>query len=258
MSKVARAIGSGSKILNPGNPWTRVEYLIFELADEDIRANLDAMAKLDLAFLVRTLHDVATGLAQLHQAQIAHQDLKPSNVLVYKREATSKICDLGRAWDMNAAGPHDNEAIAGDRQYAPIEQLYGEKSTDHRVRRFGCDMYHLGSLAVFLFGKTHMNSLLIDKLAPQHRPGFWGSGYCAVLPFVQAAFDLSLEEFAQSVPELARNDLRVAVSQLCEPDPVRRGHPLNRRTRQFSFERYISLFDRLARKAELRLLMKTA
>jgi serine/threonine protein kinase len=258
LSKVARAVGSGSLLLNPADAFTRVEYLIFELADEDIRQNLDAMAKLDLVFLMRTLHDVATGLAQLHQAQIAHQDLKPSNVLFYKQEETSKICDLGRAWDMNATAPHDKESIAGDRQYAPIEQLYGEISADHRVRRFGCDMYHLGSLTVFLFARTHMSALLIDNLDPQHRPASWGSAYRDVLPFVQAAFDISLEEFARSVPDPVRNDLRTAVSQLCDPDPARRGHPLNRNTWQFNFARYISLFDLLGRRAECGLFKKIA
>lgn len=62
---------------NPANSFTKVDYLIFELADGDVRSHLDAMPAFDAAFLLRTLHHVATGLQQLHRAQIAHQDLNP-------------------------------------------------------------------------------------------------------------------------------------------------------------------------------------
>jgi serine/threonine protein kinase len=250
LSKVVRAIGSGTIVLNESRPETKVEYLIFELADEDIRSRLDASQTLDLVFLMRTLHDVATGLAQLHNAQIAHQDLKPSNVLVFAADSTSRICDLGRGWDMNSPGPHDSLPIAGDGHYAPIEALFGFTSDDHRIRRFGCDMYHLGSLIVFLFGRTHINALLVDSLGKDHRPAFWGGGYREVLPFVQAAFENCLNEFSATVPDVLRQDLRQAVCELCNPDPERRGHPRNRHNRQFSFERYISLFDTLAKRAQ--------
>ena len=132
--------------------------------------------------------------------EIAHQDLKPSNVLVYGPAAGSKICDLGRAWDQNHAGPHDHFAIAGDTGYAPIDVLYGETPVDGRARRFGCDLYHLGSLIVFLFARVHINALIEDYLDPDHRAFRWGGTYSEVLPFVQAAFDHSLVRFSAEVP----------------------------------------------------------
>ena len=56
---------------------------------------LDDEATLDLVFMMGTLHHVSLGLSQLHRAEIAHQDLNPSNVLVFESGKSSKICDLG-------------------------------------------------------------------------------------------------------------------------------------------------------------------
>lgn len=98
LSRVARALESGSFNQDHENPYFEVFYLIFELADHDIRAHFDDQDYLDTVFTLKMLHDVSVGISQLHRADIAHQDLKPSNVLVYSNQG-SKICDLGRAWD---------------------------------------------------------------------------------------------------------------------------------------------------------------
>jgi eukaryotic-like serine/threonine-protein kinase len=254
LSRIARALDAGSIQVNPANAYSKVEYLIFELATGDIRAHLDRQAALDVVFVMKTLHHVATALQQLHRADIAHQDLKPSNVLVFSAAEGSKICDLGRAWDRNAPGPHDGLPIAGDRTYAPIELMYGAVSSDQRARRFGCDMYHLGSLIVFMFARAHNTALVVGNLEPIHRPAFWGGSYADVLPFIQAASEVALHQFASHVPEFLRAELRRVVGELCNPDLGRRGHPHNRGATQFSLERYISLFDRLSDLARLGLM----
>jgi serine/threonine protein kinase len=177
LSRIARAIDSGSVHVQPDKLFTKVEYLIFELATGDVRAHLDMQDRLDLIFVMRTLHHIATGLEQLHRADIAHQDLKPSNVLVFSPKVGSKICDLGRAWDRNAPAVHDAFDVAGDQTYAPPELLYGDVPSDQRARRFGCDMYHLGSLIVFLFTRTHINALIIENLSADYRPIMWSGTY---------------------------------------------------------------------------------
>jgi serine/threonine protein kinase len=170
LNRVVHAIDSGTIRLNPSDPLSTVEYLIFRKADGDIRALLDAQTDFDLAFALRALHHVAVGLHQLHGVDVAHQDLKPSNVLVFGSDG-SKVGDLGRAWAKGMPAPHDEvKPCAGDRNYAPPELLYKQVSPDERVRRFGCDMYHLGSLATFIFTRVHMNALLFHHLAPAHRP----------------------------------------------------------------------------------------
>ena len=248
LSRVARAIDSGSFLRDNAKSDNKVDYLIFELAQGDIRAHLDVQATLDAVFALRTLHHVATALKQLHSADIAHQDLKPSNVLVFPGDLGSKVADLGRAWSKHMTAPHDNFGVAGDRGYAPPETLYGDIPVDAGMRRFGCDMYHLGSLAVFFFTRVHMNAMFLDFMHPDHRPVSWAGSFTDVLPHVYTAFDLSIEKFAQEVPATVRNDMTEILAQLCEPNPALRGHPRNRCNgdSRFSLERYIARFDLLA------------
>src|SRR5690606_11808132 len=58
-----------------------VPYIIFELAEGNVRHVVRASARPKHVWILRTLHHVATGLMQLHRVRIAHQDLKPSNAL---------------------------------------------------------------------------------------------------------------------------------------------------------------------------------
>lgn len=74
---------------------------------------------------------------------------------------------------------------------------------------------------------------------------------------VRDAFGLAVEQFSQSVPgEQLRKTLREAVSQLCDPEPFRRGHPSNRTgfTNPYSLERYVNLFSLLAQRAAIGIL----
>jgi len=253
LSRIVRAIDDGAVLVDKTNARSKVEYLIFERANCDIRAHLDVIAKLDVVFVLRTLHNVATGLSQLHRANIAHQDLKPSNVLVYGAAQGSKIADLGRAWDPSVSATHYSYPVAGDPQYAPVEVWYLYFPTDDRIRRFGCDLYHLGSLLTFLFARVHFNALLFDHLPAAHHPGSWGGRYDEALPFVQAAFAAAVEQIANAFPLYLKDDLRHCLMELCNPDPSRRGHPSNFGKTQFSLERYISRFDWLAHRAKVEL-----
>jgi serine/threonine protein kinase len=250
LSNVVHPIEHGELKASPLDPFSKVSYLIFEMADGDIRHHLDAQDEFDAAFVLRALHHVAVGLNQLHGVDVAHQDLKPSNVLVFEREGVSKIADLGRAWSDGMPAPHDMFLVAGDVAYSPPELRFSHLDPDQRRRRFGCDMYHLGSLVTFLFTRVHINALLRKHLNNMIITGDKGWTFTEALPYLQAAFGESLREFSDQTPELVRSDLDAIVSQLCEPDPAKRGHPLNRSNNQFSLERYVSWFKLLAHRLE--------
>jgi len=143
--------------------------------------------------------------------------------------------------------------------------LFGQVSLNERVRRFGCDMYHLGSLATFIFSRAQMNALLYSHLAPIHNHNMWGGTYAEVLPYVKAAFAEALAEFKSRLPDRLKasrvgSDLILLVTQLCEPDPANRGHPSNQHpsANQYSLERFISTLDRLAYAAEVQMKAKVA
>jgi serine/threonine protein kinase len=255
MDRVVIALEDGSVPVEDGVFGT-VNYLIFEPADGDVRRHLAIAGKIELAWILRSLHHIATGLYQLHSATVAHQDLKPSNVLVFDRRV-SKVADLGSASVKGESCPRDGFEFAGDRTYAPPELLYGYRDTEWSRRRQACDVYHLGSMVVFFFCGIGITAMILEHVAEEHCPRRWGGTYAQVLPEIRDAFGIALQEFEKGISgERLRVALREAVSQLCDPDPLLRGHPLNRigNTNQYSLERYVSLFNLLAQRAEIGIL----
>jgi serine/threonine protein kinase len=259
MSKVATAVTDGVVDVPGGGLLSRVSYLIFERADRDARAQLAAANQFDAAWRLRSLHHVATAVWQLHAQQIAHQDLKPSNVLLFG--STTKVSDLGRASQFGVAAPHDGQPFAGDPHYTPIEVCYGHLDPDWRRTRLGGDLYLFGSLIHFFFLQIAMTPAIGLALDPSHYPQNWGDAYVAALPYVRDAFDQVCEDFDGVASHFLGADsaeLTNLVRYLCEPDPALRGHPLNRQNRgtQFSMERFISRLDVLAGRAEMGLLKR--
>jgi eukaryotic-like serine/threonine-protein kinase len=248
--RVVRAIDSG-QIVVPRARIREVNYLIFELADGDVREHLDFANQLDAAFSLRTVHNVAAALEQLHYRGVAHQDLKPSNVLVFSD--VTKIADFGCASRRGAVSPRDGVGCAGAVSYAPPELRYGDVDTDWVRRRLACDVYLLGSLVMYLFTGVSTSSALYRCLDQRFQPGYWQGRYVDLLSVLYESFGQVLEWFEQSVPDarLAR-ELRAVVHQLCDPDPKLRGDPVERgRPNQYGLRRYVSKFDCLARRAEL-------
>ena len=254
MSRVVSALSEGTvRDDSQVGPGEVAQYIVFEMAESDLRAKVQLSRDFDLAMEMRALHNVATGLAQLHASFIAHQDLKPSNVLVFDN-GLSKVGDLGRSFSVDHSGPHDELAKPGDPAYCPPEQLYGYSPEDWKDRRFSSDLYQLGSLVVFVFTGMSVTRLLHDHIPEIHRHGTWTDTYESVLPYLHEYFRIMVERVSTRMPEIIRPELVLAVTQLCRPDPARRGHPRNHAIKNpYGLERYVSLFDRLAVKAEIEL-----
>lgn len=231
-------------------------YILFENADGDLRKLVNRGVAFDTAWKLRVLHDVAVGLQQLHQLKIAHQDLKPSNVLIFNDDGQgAKIGDLGRSSVQGLAAPHDRSTVAGAIAYAPPEQAFGITPARWEDRREGCDLYHLGSLAFFLFTGQVPNEYYRTSLPAEVLPFAWrGLGktdYATALPFFTAA----LTEFAAKVsvdfPEWGRDELSQILFYACAPDYEKRGDPdARKRTGSpLGIETFVSRFDRLSRRA---------
>ena len=249
LDRVVTAIDSGTIGASPND---LVFYLVFELADGDVREQMEVARRIDVAWSLRTLHQIAVALKQLHSQHIAHQDVKPSNVLLFGQRGC-KVADLGRAVQRGSIPPHENYKVAGDKSYAPPELLFGHLLPDWTERRIGCDIYLLGSMVVSLFTGIGMSHLLIAHLQEEHKPTRWQGTYEEVLPFVVEAFGRAIEMVAAHVDPRVSSQVCRIVRELCDPDPARRGHPVEyaRRGNQYSLERYITNFDLLARRAEL-------
>ena len=186
MSAIVRAIDFGQ--LNGGGSTNPLFYLVFEMAKYDLREQVDINRRFDSAFRLRVLHRAAVGIQQLHGDQIAHQDLKPSNVLIFSQHVI-KLGDVGHAHARDSKRPGEHYTIAADPTYAPPEQLYGYAPTDWYTRRFGADLYLLGSLIAFLFSGSGTTPLLADRLRLEHHWEVWTGTYYDVLPYVRDAME---------------------------------------------------------------------
>jgi serine/threonine protein kinase len=258
LSRVITALDDGHVDVPGPFPYPQVGYLIFELADGDIRKFREVSGTIDVAWALRTLHHVAVGLRQLHVNEIAHQDLKPSNVMTFGADL-SKIGDLGRASVRSGGSPYDDFFCAGDIGYAPPEAFYGLTLPDWDSRRRATDLYHLGSLLLFQFTGVNATGALFSELDDAYLPAQWGGKFDDVVIQLRAANDRVAEAF----PDLQDSELRASAQarfrELCEPDPRHRGHPKHRikHDNPYSLERYVSYFNAMAARAERRLVKIT-
>lgn len=241
----------------------RVQYLIFPMAEGNIRDAVDKWKVFDkkfhLAWALRSLQHSALGLQELHGMHIAHQDVKPSNVLVFPAEG-SKLTDLGSASQVENPSLHDKWMVSGDVSYAIPEQWYGWSQSPDFENRYLVDLYRLGSLIFFFFADcSAMNDIQL-KLSIRHGKDFVRSDFISDLTYMQYAFEESLNSLRALVEKLAgdlTDEIVIIAQQLCDPDPRRRGDPTARAAeyrRQHDIQAYISRFDRLARTAEIRML----
>lgn len=237
-----------------GFTFSTVPYLIFNLADGDVRKKLDFSDNLDYAWRLKSLHDIAVGLKQLHSIEVSHQDLKPSNILTFDTE--TKIGDLGRSICKNIDGPYNKEIFTGDWSYAPPELMYGYYEKDWIKRVFATDCYLLGSLVVFYFAGISMSALLRKHIPDSFSWDKWRGSYSEILPYLENGFANALNEFENNIKsDEFKFELKKLVEYLCNPFPDKRGHPKNILTgsNNYNMERFVSNFDILKRKAELKL-----
>jgi serine/threonine protein kinase len=185
---------------------------------------------------------------QLHREAIAHQDLKPSNVMTYS-DGGCRVGDFGRSSRRGYQVWMDNVGVAGDRTYAPPEQLYSNFHPDFVIRRIGCDLYLLGNLAAFLFSGINVTASLLSRLDASFHPGKWSGTYDQVLPHLQHAFSEVLVDLDSALDPLVRGQISTLVRELCNPDLAKRGHRNGiGSASQYSLERYKSHTDLLLKR----------
>jgi serine/threonine protein kinase len=271
MDRVVVAIDYGDMLIEVAGYREPVFFLIFEMAECDLRVQIRDSTKLNLVSMLRTLHNLAVGLQQLHKGNVCHNDIKPANILVYT-ERLQKVADLGKATSPLHPAIHDEQACAGDPQYAAPELLYFSGSGGEAAdvlptfdKRRAADLYQLGSVAFFMLLGRMVTPQVILSLRPEHCPptqdAGWQGKFCDVLPFWRTAFAQAAHSLDEQLKTLYSGErlrilqsVLVAAKQLCEPDPNLRGHPhsVGSRGDNLSIERYISLFNGLRLSATVR------
>ncbi len=247
MRRVVAAIDFGEYQLE-GDSFP-IPYLVFEIAQGSLKT-IDFLRKPDLAWRLRTFHGTLLGVSQLHQARIAHQDIKPSNVLIFG-STYSKVSDLGSAsLDGSNFEWESPDRLHTDLRYAPIELLYGHYSQDWNTRRFGADLFMLGGLLAYMVSGVSVLSGILSLVPPEQHWRRFGGKFEEVLPNILMAFHEVLRNVTREVPESIREEVGEVLFQLSHPVPEERGNPapLRNRVGHYSLTRYVSILDRLSKK----------
>ncbi len=242
-----------------------VSYIVYEKAEGDIRKILDLSKKVvftqqlkDIVLKLKSLHDVAVGLQQLHKNEISHQDMKPSNVLSVRSQF--KIGDLGKSLCLSSEinCPYTN-SFNGDPHYAPPEAFFNKGIPREKNELYQMDNYMLGSLIVFYISGVSFNALMSRHL-PISISDMVESGKSyddAKIDLINAYHE-ALLDFEKDIPlEDIREELTQIVAYLCNPDVAKRGHPKNLGTRvrtpDYDLIRTYSELNKLFLKAEIML-----
>jgi eukaryotic-like serine/threonine-protein kinase len=227
LKRIVKVLGADTiKVL--GFSPASVSYLIFEKADADAREVLSGLDPADQLTALQLGHHACVALAQLHSCGAAHQDLKPSNFLVWLANAnvglSGKLGDLGNAHLPGRPAPHDDLQVPGDLAYAPPEQLYGAcQHLGESNRRRAADLFMLGNLLCFLMVRTTYSAVLYRSLDPtQHWTGYGGS-FTEVLPALVDAHGIALARIQDALHAAISEEFVALLDQLCNPDPARRG-----------------------------------
>lgn len=254
VNKVVVIAGSGEEDF-PDYVIGTVAYLVFEKADCDVRKFMDISETTDVAWCFKSLKDIAIGLRNLHNVGISHQDLKPSNILVFNTE--SKISDLGRSMCENLNGPYNDWIFSGDQTYAPWEVFYGYMWTeDWHLKNYMTDCFLLGNLITFYLTGCTVTALMGNFLPRNLAPRIYKGSFKAIESNLLDAYQKVLDSVENSLPNVVdKQRVKRMIESLCYPIPEKRGHPkaVNSKEPNYDLQRYITELDYLKRKTEIEL-----
>lgn len=123
-----------------------------ELAESNLHNYINENEISDKTKLWIIRHVVET-MSQVHERNIIHRDLSPSNILVANQ--VIKVCDFGIGKELNQSYSHNTLMTKniGQLHYSAPEQLASLKNASKES-----DVYSLGKLLNFIFTKDPMNS----------------------------------------------------------------------------------------------------
>lgn len=255
LSKVSKLLEASQENF-PGYIAANVYYMIFEKANSDVRNHLNYTDQIDIAWKLRSLHHIATGIKQLHGIKISPQDVKPSNIFVFDN-VVSKVGDLGRSLCQTLSSPHSELNFTGDKRYAPPEVFHRFVLPDWNDKVFAIDCYLLGSMATYYFTGQSMTALLSINLNSQIN--ILSLDFENALPYWQLAFEASLNIIKEHISDFNQQEQIIeTIRMLSNPDPRKRGHAKNIKEtgNNFQLERFVEIFNLLAKRAEYNLIKK--
>ena len=268
MGNVIRYIESGEIELD-GYPIPTVTYIVYEQSEGKIGKFLTFSSKAtfaaDLKMLIekiRSLHQVAKGVRQLHTHFIAHHNITPQSIEVFESSGKHKLSGLhtSRSQQQDLQSPDHYRLFNGDLTFAPPEAFFAYKISDEMAAYYQIDNYMLGNMIVYYLTALNMTTLLNHHLPYSLKEmASHSANYLAVLPEITNAFNTVLDNLKSCVriDELQQPIIEL-IECLCNPDPERRGYPGSFKTARANvdLQRVITRLDVLYNKAELILAKK--
>ncbi len=124
-------------------------YLVMEFVDgSDLQTLVTSQGPLSAAVTANYIAQAAIGLANAHENNLIHRDVKPANLLI-DPNGVLKVLDLGLALfsesDRDSLTIAHNENVLGTADYLAPEQALNSHEVDHRadIYGLGCTMYFL-------------------------------------------------------------------------------------------------------------------
>jgi WD40 repeat protein len=130
-------------------------YLVQQFIDgQDLSKELAQRGAFSEEQIRDLLHDLLPVLQFVHQQQVIHRDIKPTNILRRQIDGKLVLIDFGVAKQLTVGTALTKTGtIVGTQGYAPIEQLRGGKTYP------ASDLYSLGVTCIHLLTQVELDEL---------------------------------------------------------------------------------------------------
>ncbi len=125
---------------------TKELYLVMELVDG---VSMERNPPHTFESAVHVFHQVAEGLAHMHDKGFVHADMKPNNIVV-NDQGEAKVIDLGQSCKIGTVKPR----IQGTPDYIAPEQVHRREITPQT------DVYNLGATMYWTLTRKHIPTAL--------------------------------------------------------------------------------------------------
>lgn len=152
---------------------TRQFGYIAELAYlRSLRFALNTSRLQGLSFVKRVALDVSQGLKHMHSHDLAHLDLKPANVLLFREggRMVAKLCDFGISQRISRDGQIGPACFKGSGAYmAPEARRWGYVATSNDIFALGLVLYEMIEPCFDELRQSNVNCLCSTTLRFERR-----------------------------------------------------------------------------------------